>query len=248
MRNATIEDVERVQAGEYVPDVMFESLWNSKMHMKQSNFLLQERLNCGQIIMETPLGELRLVHTNNLFPIKKHAFNNTATKAKPKREHVKGKRKYEKVVYDAKRAVEVARKNGGWITLVCSGEKVKRYYATGSDWWCDENGNCAAHIWNQSCAYTHMYVPVEICPRHQATISTALSKSINQFAEDAKLGEVMRKAGWKINEGKMPCDSDELVRVMLADGSVTSQAYLASGFMWCEFPFSASIIAYRIVK
>ena len=248
MRNATIEDVKRVQAGEFVPDVMFGVLGGDKMHMKQSSFLLQEGFDCRQIVMETDTGELRLVHKNNLFPIKKHAFTNTATKAKPKREHVKGKRKYEKVEYDPERAEEVARKNGGWITLVYDREKVKRYYAAGSYWWRDENGSDTEEIENWAGVYTHMYVPVEICPRHQATISTALSKSINQFAEDAKLGEVMRKAGWKINEGKMPCDSDELVRVMLADGSVTSQAYLASGFMWCELPFSASIIAYRIVK
>ena len=161
MRNATIEDVKRVQAGEYVPDVMFYMLGKDKVHMKQSSFLLQERLDCGQIIMETDRGELRIIHKSNLFPIKKHAFTNTATKAKPKREHVKGKRKYEKVAYDPERAVEVARKNGGWITLVYDREKVKRYYAAGSDWWFDDNGYYTEAIENLAGVYTHMYVPVK---------------------------------------------------------------------------------------
>lgn len=255
MRNSTPADVEHVRNGEFVPNVMFQTCVGLLVHMKplfcEDMGLNGLNLYENQRIFETAEGELIVVPVNGLLPIKKHAFTDTATKAKPKREHVKGKRKYEKVEYDPEWAVEVARKNGGWITLVSGGEKVKRYYATGSDWWFDENGRwTGATIDNCAGAYSHMYVPVEISTERQATISTAVSKSINQFAEDAKLGEVMRKAGWKINDGKMPCWHDPETRgtFLFRNGRFASSQETPIGSYRWEFLNDYDIIAYRIVE
>lgn len=240
MRSANQFDVERVKKGEFVPNVMFTTHSGVLIHMKEC--FIEEIFNLweGQKIFETADGKLYLCHTSNLLPIKKHSFYSGSHK---KIKHAKGSRKYVKVAYKLEKAIDICKKQG-YITLVYGGEKLKRFADVVDGVWRDEDGSCGCSFHASCDAYEYMYVPVEISPQHQATISTTLSKSINQFAEDAKLGEVMRKAGWKINDGKVPDVGVNLVMHMT--GSTLWYSFMGSKCSRLDEPFGDNIIAYRI--
>ena len=243
MKNATIEDVERVQDGEFVPNVMFTTYSGVLVHMKDC--LVEEMFNLreGQKIFETDSGKLYICHPNNLLPIKKHSFSSNAPK-KIKRKPVEGSRKYVKVAYNLEKAIDVC-KNQGYITLVYGRTKLKRFADVIDGVWRHEDGSWGCPFHTSCNAYEYMYVPVEISPKHQATISTSLSKSINQFVEDAKLGEVMRKAGWKINDGEMPYDGDDRTSVMFRNGGI-SRVSIKDKYRYWGLGSIGSIVAYRV--
>lgn len=250
MRNSSFEDVERVKNGEFVPNVMFGiRATDLLVHMKPlfsdgngNGFYL----GCGKAVYETDFGDILIVHSDNLRPIKKHAFSSNASK-KIKRKHVKGSRKYVKVPYNLGRAIDVCKKQG-YITLVYGGVKLKRFADVIDGVWRYEDGSWERPFHTSSNVYEYMYVPVEISPKHQASISTDLSKSVNQFAEDAKLGEVMRKAGWRINDGQIPCHNSQHVKVILRNGVVPRAACIAEDWPWNYTETGSDIIAYKIIE
>ena len=244
MRNSTIEDVERVKKGEFVPNVMFTTHSGVLIHMKEC--LIEEIFNLweGQKIFETACGKLYLCHTSNLLPIKKHSFYS----GRPKKiKHVKGSRKYVKVAYNLEKAIEVCKKQG-YVTLVCGGEKLKRFADVIDEVWRSEDGSfgCPFNTGRNSyeSMYEYMYIPIETSKEHQSATRDTGPKSDAQFVEDAKLGEVMRKAGWKINDGKVPDVGVNLV--MHKSGSTLWYSLMGSQCTRLDKPFGDNIIAYRV--
>ena len=240
MRNSTIEDVERVKKGEFVPNVMFTTHSGVIIHMKEC--LIEEIFNLweGQKIFETACGKLYLCHTSNLLPIKKHSFYSGSPK---KIKHVKGSRKYVKVAYNLEKAIEVCKKQG-YITLVYGAAKLKRFADVVDRVWRDEGGSCGCSFHTSCDVYGYMYIPVETSKEHQSATRDTGPKSDAQFVEDAKLGEVMRKAGWKINDGKVPDVGVNLVMHM--SGSTLWYSLMGSQRTRLDKPFGDNIIAYRV--
>ena len=240
MRNSTIEDVERVKKGEFVPNVMFTTHSGVIIHMKEC--LIEEIFNLweGQKIFETACGKLYLCHTSNLLPIKKHSFYSGSPK---KIKHVKGSRKYVKVAYNLEKAIDICKKQG-YITLVYGAAKLKRFADVVDRVWRREDGSCGCSFHTSCDVYGYMYIPVETSKEHQSATRDTGPKSDAQFVEDAKLGEVMRKAGWKINDGKVPDVGVNLVMHM--SGSTLWYSSMGSQCTRLDKPFGDNIIAYRV--
>lgn len=246
MRNSTFEDVERVKKGEFVPNVMFTTNGGTKIHMKECVLESVFNLHEGQKIFETADGKLYIIHLSNLLPIKKHSFSSNDPK-KVKRKPVKGSRKYVKVACSNLSASDLAKKQG-FVTFFYPGTgKYNLKLSPCGHYWCKMDGSLWGSISIADEVFAEMYAPVEISPQHQASISTDLSKSVNQFAEDAKLGEVMRKAGWKINDGQIPCHNSQPVRVIMRNGVVPRAACIAEDWRWNYTETDSDIIAYKII-